>query len=147
MDEFLLLLGTSVGSDPQAGWGRKRCSCERVGSRLQNWLCYCKFIPVLTKTIVCVVCAHTCLRRGKGLESKDTKTWFEFHRSREEGLEGWLGNSAAGLLGTLPPGKPSVEIRRGTIEDLLLKINFPREWKECSGSETKDMHLNHECHS
>lgn len=57
------------------------------------------------------------------------------------------GNSAAGLVGTLHPGKPSAEIMRGRIEHLLLKINFPMEQKELQGSETKEMPLNHECHS
>lgn len=58
---------------------------------------------------------------------------------------GWkLGSWARG---TLHPGKPLAKIIRGTIEYLLLKINFPMEQKECLGSETKDMHLNHGCHS
>ena len=57
------------------------------------------------------------------------------------------GNSAAGYLGPLHPGKTSPQIMRGTIEHLLVKINFPMEQKECQGGETKDMPLNHECHS
>ena len=58
------------------------------------------------------------------------------------------GDWAAGL-GELfaQASRPSAKRRGETIGDLLLKINFPMEQKECQGSGTKDMHLNHERHS
>lgn len=34
-------------------------------------------------------------------------------------------------------GRPSASRRRETAEDLLLKLNFPMEPRECQGRETK----------
>lgn len=96
---------------------------------------------------MCALCTCTCLQREKESEDGGIHAQFEFHRPREQGVHRWLETQAAELVGALHPGKPSTKKTRRTIEDLLLEINFPMEQKECQGSVTKAMHLNHECHS
>jgi hypothetical protein len=60
---------------------------------------------------------------------------------KRKGRQMLAGNSAAG------PGKPLAKIIRETIEDFLLKINFPMEQKERWSHKTKGTHLNPDCHS
>lgn len=131
----------------EAGWDRKRCSREHEGTRGRTDTVIVGSSLRLCKQL-CVLPVHTRVFGGtknRGMEASIHH--LNFTRQGKMGVNGWLETQAAGLVGTLHPGKPSTQIIRGTIEDLLLKINFPMEQKECQASETKATHLNHECHS
>ena len=128
----------------EPGWGWNREIMRVHGSRSD---------PVIVRSSLrlykqlWVLPVHTRVLGGKRIRDEGHQDTIWISPLKGKGRQSLTGNAAAGLVGTLHPGKPSAKIIRGTIEDPLLKINFPMEQKECQGSETKAMHLNHECHS